>query len=59
MKRYKSLYDGTLGEVVATEQAIDLTADSKPVQKFTYRTGQLDREVVTEHVTKMLNNGII
>lgn len=46
-------------DFVTTEYAIDLTKDSGMVENFSYRTGPDDRDVVTEHVTKMMKHGIL
>lgn len=59
MKKYKFLYNGNFGEVVATRHVIDYTIDAKTVQKCQYRTGSGIREVVAYHFTKKLNHGII
>lgn len=49
----------TLGEVVGTEHAIELTADAKIVRKLKFWTEPCQREVVTEQIKKMLKHGII
>lgn len=54
-----SLYDGTLGEAVATEKNIDLTEGGKRARQFPYRAGTGPREVVKDHVEKMQMIGII
>lgn len=49
----------TLGEVVSTKHAIDLTADAKPVRKLPYQTRLVAREFVTEHFMKIMKHSII
>lgn len=39
LQRYPRLYNGSLGEVVATEQVIDLKNGANPHRKLPYRTG--------------------
>jgi len=59
LRKYESLYDGTLGEIVATEHTIDLTEGAAPIRQQPYRAGPKAREVVNEHVNKMLEHGVI
>lgn len=45
-QKYSSLYDGTLGDVAATEHVIDLTEGAKPVRQLPYRSGPGSRILV-------------
>lgn len=58
-EKYPGLDDGALGEVVTTEQVIDLTEGSQPVRKLPYSAGPGNSEVVRKEVDKMLKFGVI
>lgn len=49
-----SLYDDTLGEVVATEIVIYLTEGAKQVRQLPYRAGPGHLKLVKDYVEKML-----
>lgn len=59
LRKYPSLYDGTLGEIRATEHIIDLTEGAEPIRQPPYRTGIGARAVVKTEVDKMLKKGVI
>lgn len=46
LKKYKSLHEGTLGEVFATEDYIDLKNGSKNIRQLPYRAVPGSKEVV-------------
>lgn len=59
LNNYNILYYATLGEVVSTEHVIDLIEGAKPIRQLPYRAGPGSREVVKDHVEKILKLGVI
>ena len=59
LEPFQSMWDGTLGELKATEHRIDLMPDSKPVHQAPYRAGPTQRQREKEEIDNMLAKGVI
>lgn len=59
LRKYKSLHDGTLEEVVYTEHVIDFIEGAKQVLQLHYRAGLGSCKVVKYHAEKIMKLGVI
>ena len=60
LAKHSSMWeDGKLGAITATKHRIELEPNTKPIRSMPYRQGPAVREIVKEHVTKMLDAGVI
>ena len=53
------MWDGSLGEIAATEHRIDLVPDARPIASPPYRAGLKAREAEQTEVNRMLEAGVI
>ena len=53
------MWDGTLGEIKATEHRIELIPGTTPIRQVPYRAGHASRHVIQEQVDEMLQKGVI
>lgn len=59
LKRYSSMWDGTLGEIQIAQHCIELVPGTRPIAQPPYRAGPKAREVEGKEVEKMLKAGVI
>ena len=59
LRKYKSMWDGKLGEISITEHPIDVFPDTRPIAQNPYRAGPKARQFESAEVERMLESGII
>ena len=59
LRKYSSIYDGTLGEIRVVEHRIDLKEGAEPFAQHPYRAGQKAREFEKQEIDRMLEAGVI
>jgi len=59
LKTHSSAWDGTLGVIRATEQAIVTPPDALPIRAQPYRTGPCKRQIISDQINKMLKLHVI
>ena len=59
LKKYESMWNGSLGKISVTEHRIQLKDDAQPVHLQPYRAGPKAREFETAEVQRMLDNDVI
>lgn len=57
--KYDDMWDGRLGEINFVKHRIYLIHGAKPVIKCRYRTSPYSRQLFSDEVERMLDNGII
>jgi len=58
-KTHSSMWDGTLGVIRATQQAIVTPPDALPIRAQPYLTGPFKRQIIADEVNKMLKINVI
>ena len=59
LKKYASMWDGSLGEIKTVEHHIDLSPGTRPMAQAPYRAGPKAREIEQMEVNRMLDAGVI
>ena len=59
LSHHESMWDGSLGDIRATEHRIDIMEGSKPRRQQPYRMGPARREIARKEITSMLEKGVI
>lgn len=59
LRKYASMWDGTLSEIQIASHRIDLVSGTHPIAQAPYREGHKAREVKGHEVQKMLKAGVI
>jgi len=59
LKTHSSMWDGTLGIIRATQQAIVTPPDALPIRSQPYRTGPFKRQIIADQINKMLKLNVI
>jgi len=54
LKTHSSMWDGTLGVIRAPQHAIITPPDALPIRAQPYRTGPFKRQIIADHINKML-----
>ena len=59
LRKYETMWDGSLREIAATEHRIGLVSDALPIASRPYRAGPKAREAEQTEVNRMLESGVI
>jgi len=59
LDKHAKMWDGSLGDIKATEHRIDLKPDTNLVRAAPYRMGPTRRQLASEEINKMLAKGVI
>jgi len=59
LKTHSSMWDGTLGFIRATKQAIVTPPDALPMRAQPYRTGPFKRQIISDQINKMKKLNVI
>jgi len=59
LKTHSSMWDGTLNVIRATEHAKVTPPDTLPIRAQPYRTGPFKRQIISDHIIKMLKLNVI
>ena len=59
LRKYESMWDGSVGEVATVNHRIDLKPVTRPIAQHPYRAGAKAREAEQAEVDRMLEAGII
>ena len=59
LRWHSAMWDGTLGTINATENAIVTPTDAVPIRAQPYRTGPFKRQIIADQINKMLKRKVI
>ncbi len=59
LERHAEIWNGRLGELVATEHRVDVLQGTKPIRQPPYRAGHESRQLIQHQVNTMLEAGVI